>query len=472
MRILLTGASGYIGKRLLPALIAEGHEVFCIVRDKDRFNVSDEFTGSVRIIEGDLLKNDLSERLPEELDAAYYLVHSMSSSEDYEVLEATCAKNFRKAAEEAGVKHVIYLSGLINESKLSKHLQSRKRVENELSLGKFHLTTLRAGIVIGSGSASFEIVRDLVEKLPFMVAPKWLNTNTQPISVRDVIQYLVRSLLDSRTYDRSFDIGGTDVMTYKTMLQEYAQFRGLRRPILIVPVLTPRLSSYWLIFITSTSYKLARALVGSLEVEMTCKENDLENLLQVNPASFQEALEITHEELEGSAILSSWKDSMVSGRVNFRLADWLSVPTHGCFTDSRRIQVPDPAITLSRIWRIGGKNGWYFATWLWTIRGFLDKLIGGVGLRRGRTNQNHVNPGDAIDFWRVLLADKEQKRLLLVAEMKLPGKAWLEFRIRNGYLEQTATFRPLGILGRFYWYAIYPLHAAIFQGMITRLSKP
>jgi uncharacterized protein YbjT (DUF2867 family) len=470
MKILLTGATGYIGKRLLPELVNKGHFVVCCARDVSRLHIPETLQSNVQLIETDFLKPDSLTNIPADIDAAYYLMHSMSTSADYDQLELQSARHFRTAMQTTTVKQVIYLSGIANDHSLSKHLASRRAVEHELSLGTYHCTTLRAGVIIGSGSASYEIIRDLVEKLPVMIAPKWLITKCQPIAIRDVINFLTGVLFHPKTFDRSFDIGGPDVLTYKEMLLGYAKVRGLRRWIYTVPVMTPRLSSYWLYFVTSTSFKLAASLVESMKVEVVCRTNELPDLLDIKPFGYEDSLRKTLVKIEGEQILSSWKDSFVSGRLNRSLADFLQVPTHGCFIDRRSRHTANRQKSIEKIWRIGGKNGWYFATWLWRLRGFIDKLCGGVGLRRGRTNTSRFSSGDAVDFWRVLHADKIEGRLLLFAEMKLPGEAWLELSVKVNTLTMTATFRPKGVFGRLYWYAVYPLHGIIFGGMLRRLT--
>lgn len=470
MKILLTGSTGYIGKRLLPVLVEAGHEVICCVRDRKRFNPSDSVKDKIKVVEVDLLDEASLENIPEDIDGAYYLVHSMSTSKDYQELEERSAVNFRKRLEMTQVKHVIYLSGIVNEEELSKHLSSRKNVEEELGKGRYHFTTLRAGIIIGSGSASFEIIRDLVEKLPVMITPKWLNTKCQPIGVADVIAFLSKCLFEPKTYDQNFDIGGPDILTYKEMLLEFAAARKLKRRILVVPVMTPKLSSYWLYFVTSTSYKLATSLVNSMKIEVVCRDNRINNMLNVKPLTYRASLERAFNKIESNAILSSWKDSYASSGISFNISEFIEVPTYGCFVDQRKRKVENSKSSIQKIWSIGGKTGWYYGSWLWSIRGLLDKMVGGVGLRRGRTNPTSIQVGDAIDFWRVLYADKKEGRLLLFAEMKLPGEAWLEFKMIDGELQQTATFRPLGLMGRLYWYAVLPLHGFIFRGMLKRLA--
>lgn len=471
MKILLTGSTGYIGKRLLPVLVEANFEVICCVRDLKRFNPTETIKNNVSIIEIDLLNEASLHRIPEDIDGAYYLVHSMSTSRDYEALEKKSAINFRKALERTRVKQVIYLSGIVNELQLSKHLNSRKNVEIELGKGPYKLTTLRAGIIIGSGSASFEIIRDLVEKLPVMVAPKWLRTRCQPIGISDVIAFLSKSLFNSETYNKNFDIGGPDILSYKQMLMGFARSRNLKRKIFIVPVMTPRLSSYWLYFVTSTSYKLAVSLVNSMKVEVTCRDTRINTILNIEPLSYSESLKKAFNKITNNAIVSSWKDSYTASGISFDISEFIQVPTFGCFIDKRKNKIGNHENCINRIWSIGGKTGWYYANWLWKLRGLLDKVMGGVGLRRGRTNISSINVGDSIDFWRVLYANKNTGRLLLFAEMKLPGEAWLEFKIVDDMLEQTATFRPLGLFGRVYWYSLLPFHGFIFNGMLKRITE-
>jgi uncharacterized protein YbjT (DUF2867 family) len=472
MRILLTGSSGYIGKRLLPVLVESGHEVICCVRDIKRFSPPESLKSRINIIQIDLLDRVSLENIPKDIDGAFYLVHSMSASSDYLLLEQESAENFRNAINKTKAKHVVYLSGIVNESTLSKHLASRRNVETELSKGKYNLTTLRAGIIIGSGSASFEIMRDLVEKLPFMITPKWLNTKCQPIGISDVITILSQTMLNHKTYNKNFDIGGPDILSYKEMLLEFGRMRNLKRYILTIPVITPRLSSYWLYFVTSTSYKLAVALVNSMKIEVICRNHDINEILGIQPMNYQSALKRAFSQIERNEVVSSWKDAFISSDFDFNISEFIQVPSFGCYKDIREKTFDSRENCISRIWSIGGENGWYYGNWLWKIRGFLDKLAGGVGLRRGRTSEDTLNAGDALDFWRVLYANKQEGRLLLYAEMKLPGEAWLEFRIIENNLIQTATFRPLGLMGRLYWFSVLPFHAFIFKGMIRKITNP
>ncbi|MEX1193228.1 MAG: SDR family oxidoreductase [Brumimicrobium sp.] len=471
MRILLTGATGYVGKRLLSSLLEEGHQVVCCTRDKSRFNPKSEYSKHIEVVEVDFLKVETLDNIPKDIDGAYYLIHSMSTHKDFKSIEEKSARNFVNCVNKTSCNHVVYLSGIVNEEELSEHLSSRKSVEGILGNGKFHSTTLRAGIVIGSGSASFEIIRDLVEKLPIMIAPIWLKTKCQPIGIRDVLSFLKNAMFNEKVYDQHFDIGSPDILTYKEMLLEYAEARGLKRKIFIVPVMTPKISSYWLYFITSTSYRLATSLVHSMKVEVVCEESDINNLLGVQPMTYKKALEYTFNAVDKNKTISSWKDALVSGDFRKRLSDFSEVPINGCFVDQRDMRFRDKQRTIEKIWSIGGSTGWYYGNWLWRIRGFVDKVFGGVGLRRGRTHPTEISGGDAIDFWRVLIANKEKGRLLLFAEMKLPGEAWLEFKIKDDKVIQTATFRPKGLWGRIYWYSVFPFHGFIFRGMLKRISE-
>ncbi len=473
MKILLTGATGYIAKRLLPVLLENGHEVVCCVRDTNRFDATRFNSIRLTVVEVDFLNTDELTRIPDDIDVAFYLIHSMATRHGrFEEMEAISAGNFKMRLEQTRVRQVVYLSGIVNEKELSKHLSSRKHVEEILASGVYALTTLKAGIIVGSGSASFEIIRDLVEKLPVMIAPRWLATKCQPISIRNVVEFLSGVMLKQETFNKSFDIGGPDVLTYKEMLLRFAHIRGLRRWIGIVPVMTPRLSSYWLFFVTPISYSLASHLVNSMKVEVVCKDNNLEKMLGIKPVSYDKAIELAFDKIEQHQVLSSWKDALTSHDLERGLSHFIEVPVYGCYKDQRKRKVRDIATSLEKIWSIGGENGWYYADLLWNIRGFMDRLVGGVGIRRGRTRPEEIAAGDALDFWRVIYANKKEKRLLLYAEMKLPGEAWLEFKIDNdNVLQQTATFRPMGIWGRVYWFAVLPFHGLIFKGMIRNIAS-
>ncbi len=473
MKILLTGVTGYIGQRLLPVLLQSGHEVICCVRDKKRFDITQYRDDRIQVIEADFLNKESLQDIPDDIETAYYLIHSMSTQTgDFEKMEQVCAENFKERLNRTKAKQVVYLSGIINEAELSKHLSSRKKVEDILSEGKYSLTTLRAGIIVGSGSASFEIIRDLVEKLPVMITPRWLKTKCQPIAIRNVIEFLSRVIDNPETFNKSYDIGGPDVLSYKEMLLRFAEVRGLKRRIIVVPVMSPKISSYWLYFVTATSFALAKNLVSSMKVEVICKPNNLAAKLGIQLIDYETSIKLAFDKIEQNQVLSSWKDAQTSKLLEKGISQYVEVPVNGCFKDIRSQKTGDTEKTLKRIWSIGGKTGWYYGNWLWEARGILDQLFGGVGMRRGRKSNTEISAGEALDFWRVLLADKQEKRLLLYAEMKLPGEAWLEFKIDdNNVLTQTATFRPLGVLGRLYWYAVLPFHGLIFSGMIKKIAS-
>lgn len=473
MKILLTGVTGYVGKRLLPVLIEKGHTVVCCVREKSRLTIRKNMLAKVEVIEFDFLKDQFEDILPTDIDVAYYLIHSMAtSSEKFDQLESKAALNFKMQIEKTKASQVIYLSGITNEDKLSKHLRSRRKVEDMLKSEKYALTVMRAGIIVGSGSASFEIIRDIVEKLPLIVAPKWILTRTQPISIRDVISYLTGVIQQPQCKNRTFDIGGPEILTYKDMMLQYARQRKLSRSIYTTRLISPRISSYWLFFITSVSYKLAISLVESMKTEVVCRNNDLEKILKIQPITYEQALKNAFMRIQQNLVLSSWKDSMISSNLGLSLSDFIEVPVFGCYKNEKTCPITDVNRVMQNILSIGGEKGYYYANWLWKIRGFFDQMFGGVGLLRGRTSPREIYPGDALDFWRVLFASREKQRLLLFAEMKLPGEAWLEFRIdENNILHQTATFRPRGIWGRLYWIATSPFHFFIFDGMIRNIAR-
>jgi uncharacterized protein YbjT (DUF2867 family) len=479
LTILLTGSTGYIGRRLLPVLLEQGHTVICLVRDRRRFDYEDFSSlhhSQLQVVEADFTDASSLKGLTTEIDLAFYLIHSMSSKENFLVAEKKSAENFVDYLDQTNAKQIIYLGGIVNDEALSKHLNSRKNVEDILSKAKVKLTVLRAAIIIGSGSASFEIIRDLVEKLPVMIAPKWLKSRCQPIGIRNVVEYLIGVMMRQETYNRSFDIGGPDIVTYREMLMGYANVRGLKRWIIPVPVLSPQLSSHWLYFVTSTNFSLAKSLVSSLKNEVICQNEDIKEILPIRLLSYDEALRLTLDCIQQRMVVSSWKDAISNKFLDQNFLDYVKVPTHGCFIDKQSVSFSRPVSeVVDNIWAIGGDRGWYFGNWLWGFRGFIDKLVGGVGLRRGRRNATDLKAGDALDFWRVLVVDKQNGRLLLYAEMKLPGEAWLEFRaLKSGeqcMVTQSATFRPLGLWGRIYWYAFLPFHGLIFPRMLRNIVR-
>ena len=478
LNILVTGANGYIGRRLVSKLLSEGHIVYACVRDIEQITQSTlGLQEYLNVIEIDFLRPPKGFSLPKTLDAAYYLMHAMSDKQqDFISREQRTAQCFVSLLNHTCAKQIIYLGGIANAETLSAHLHSRRQTEDILSGGKAALTVLRAGIIVGSGSASFEIIRDLVEKLPLMIAPKWLKTKCQPIAIRDVITYLIGVLHQAKTYHSIYDIGGPEILSYQEMLLKYAKVRKLQRTILTVPIMTPKLSSYWLYFITSVSYSLAKHLISSLRAEVICKKLGIENIVDAQPMLYEEALQAAFARIAQNEVTSSWKTSSLYQEKRIDLEEAIEVPREGCFVDQkkRRISAQERDRVIENIWHIGGERGWYYGNILWKIRGWMDRIAGGVGLRRGRRNASNIEAGDVIDFWRVIIAHKSVGKLLLFAEMKLPGEAWLSFELKKQHngdyqLLQKATFRPKGVLGRLYWYAVEPLHFFIFRGMIRNL---
>ena len=475
MHLLLTGATGYIGLRLVPSLLEDGHRVTVLVRDRRRFPVAEfsEAGERLQVLEGDFLDLGSLPEFPVDLEAAFYLLHSMGGGGDFAAREKAVARNFVNALESTGCRRIIYLGGLIDDpADLSPHLRSRLEVEEVLRGGAAELTVLRASIIVGSGSASFEIVRDLAEKLPVMVAPRWVNTRCQPIAIVDVIAYLTGVLRVQETAGRTYDIGGPEVLRYRDVLEGYAAVRGLNRWFVPVPFLSPRLSSWWLYLVTSTSFPLARALVDSLETETVCGESNLGEVLPRDLLTYREAVARALSRIAQNRVPSSWIDSLQTGSLGPRFIDAIKVPEHGILRDSQSVPlVARRDEVVDAVWSLGGSKGWPTMNWAWKLRGGLDRLLGGTGLRRGRRHPGELRAGDALDFWRVLLADRESGRLMLYAEMKLPGEAWLEFSVRDGQLRQTATFRPQGLLGRLYWLAVLPAHWLLFPRMARALAS-
>ncbi len=475
-KILVTGATGFVGKRLILSLLAQGHEVYALCRIKGtRVFVEDK--PNLYSIWGDLRNPETISNIPIEIDAAYYLVHSMTEIvNDLTKVELEVAEQFIKGLRKTKVKQIIYLGGIINdENRLSPHLRSRLLVEQVLKQGSIPVTILRASIIIGSGSASFEIIRDLCEKLPIMIAPKWVNTLCQPIAIRDVIFYLSNVLLNPKCYGKIFDIGGPDVLTFKDLLLQYSKFRKLKRFIIEVPVLTPHLSSFWLILITSVRFSLCAYLVESMKVSSIVKLREIEAIIPHPCLKFTEALALAFQKIGQNEIVSTWMDSWEVEDKDPNINNYIEVPKNGCLKDEQIVVIRDSReATIERIWSIGGAKGYYSFDWAWQLRGFVDRLFGGIGLNRGRRHPTEIQVGDSIDFWRVLRADKEEADLVLFSVMKVPGEAWLEFKLeRKGdrwVLVQVATFRPRGILGRLYWYLLWPIHFFIFRKMASGMA--
>jgi len=475
--ILITGVTGYIGGRLVPQLLAQGYRVRCLARDPRRLSGRgwDE-DPRVEIVAGDVLDRGSVVEAMRGCRAAYYLIHSMLAGErKFEDQDRTAAENFAAAAAEAGLERVIYLGGLGKRAeKLSPHLASRHEVGDVLRGGPVPVTELRAAMIVGSGSASFEMLRSLVSKLPLMVCPKWVEVRTQPVAIRDVLAYLIGCLEVAATAGKTFDIGGPDVLTYRQMMLRFAAILGYRRTIVVVPVLTPRLSAYWVNLMTPVNAGLAFALIESLQYETICEESAIRELVPIPRTGFDDAVRWALEKVNQNAVETRWTNASLPHRGLPHRVERVTLPVlapENCpIRDEQRFVAEVPAAVLyDKVRRIGGNVGWYYAGTLWKIRGWMDRAIGGVGLRRGRRDPVSVRIGDAIDFWRVEDV-VPGRRLLLHAEMIVPGDAWLEFRVEprdegRSELTQTAYFRPSPFWGRAYWYACLPLHWFVFQGM-------
>lgn len=475
-KILITGANGFVGKRLIVDLLNQGHEIYALCRVKGT-KVFAEERRNLHYIWGDLRNPETLKEIPEEIEAAYYLVHSMSDIvANLVAAEMEVVEQFLKGVKNTRIKQIIYLGGIINDEKrLSPHLKSRLLVEEALKKSGIPYTVLRASIIIGAGSASFEIIRDLCEKLSIMIAPKWVDSLCQPIAIGDVLFYLSSVLLNEKCFNKTFDIGGPEVFTFKEVMLKYAKFRNLKRLIINVPVLTPRLSSYWLVFITSVRYSLCSYLVESMKTNTIVQNDEIQKIIPHQCLTYNEALELAFQKIAQNEVVSSWMDSWEILGTNPNIENYVQVPTEGCLKDEKRVLIKDSKeAAIERIWRIGGNTGYYALDWAWHLRGLFDQMIGGVGLNRGRRHASEIQVGDSIDFWRVILADKEKGHLILYAGMKLPGEAWLQFKVeqkkKDWFLIQTATFRPKGILGRLYWYALIPFHIFIFRKMAKALA--
>jgi uncharacterized protein YbjT (DUF2867 family) len=470
-KILLTGASGYVGGRLLRALRESGYPVRCLVR-RPEFLASrlDQHT---EVVGGDVLDAATLPPACAGVHTAYYLVHSMGSGGDFAEQDRTAARNFGAAAHRAGVQRIIYLGGLgDNAVRLSKHLRSRQETGEALRASGVPVTELRASIILGSGSLSFELIRSLVERLPIMLCPLWVRTMAQPIGIEDVLAYLLAAIDPPRGQDGIFEIGGADRVSYGGIMQEYARQRGLRRWMIPVPLLTPRLSSLWLGLTTPVYARVGRKLIESVENESTVHDDRALQVFGIRPMGLREAVQraISNEDQEYAT--TRWSDAISSGGTP---QTWGGTRFGTRLVNSRTVHVAaSPAAAFAAIRRVGGNAGWYYADWLWRLRGLIDLWVGGVGMRRGRRHPEDLAVGDALDFWRVESYEPDQ-RLRLVAEMKLPGRAWLEFDVKpesgGAVIRQTAIFDPVGLLGLLYWYGIYPLHARVFTGLLRGLAS-
>ena len=468
--ILIAGASGYVGGRLLKALEDAGHRVRCLARRPEFLRP--RVAHSTEVVQGDVLEAASLGPAMEGIDTAYYLVHSMGSGRSFAEEDRRAATNFAQAAREAGVRRIVYLGGLGSGPQLSPHLASRQEVGRILRESGVPTIEFRASIIIGSGSLSFEMIRALVDRLPLMVTPRWVRIRAQPIAVEDVVAYLVAAL-DGPVDDCAvIEIGGADQVSYREIMQEYGHQRGLKRLMIPVPVLTPWLSSLWLGLVTPVYAGVGRALIDSIPHETVVKDNVALRLFDVHPRGIREAIEraLRHEDREMAA--TRWSDAL-SSRAAART--WGGVRFGSRLVDSRSARVPcRPVEAFGPIRRIGGQAGWYYANWLWRLRGFLDLLAGGAGLRRGRRDPEQLLPGDTVDFWRVEALEPD-RLLRLFAEMKLPGRAWLQFEVEGdgagSTIRQTAIFDPIGLLGLLYWYALYPFHALVFRGMLRGIVR-
>jgi uncharacterized protein YbjT (DUF2867 family) len=474
-KVLVTGATGYIGGRLVPKLLELGYSVKVLARDPERV-LDRKWADKVEVVTGNVLLADSLEEVMKNVSVAYYLVHSMTGGSNFHERDIQGARNFGNAAKLNGVERIIYLGGLGDpEEDLSKHLSSRHQTGDELRKSGVPVTEFRAAVVVGAGSVSFEIVRYLVERLPAMICPSWVYTKTQPIAIDDLLEYLACAMSVPESADEVIEIGGRDVVTYGDMIHGYAKARGLKRLLLPVPFLTPRLSSYWVHLVTPIPASIGRPLVEGLRNEVIIRNpNAREIFPDINPVSYLDAVMITLEDLEYGRVETSWSDAV--GKDRDEITKIRMDTKTGFNLEQRVIEVTASKRVVYKCFSgIGAERGWYHATWLWKLRGFIDRLIGGVGLRRGRRHPDDLRIGDALDFWRV--EDIEENHMVLLrAEMKVPGKAWLQFKVTeidNGksYLEQTAIFAPKGLFGLLYWYALYPLHGWIFGGLIKKIRN-
>lgn len=472
--ILVTGATGYIGGRLVPRLLETGYRVRCLVRDAARLQ-GRPWHGAVDVVVGDVLQADSLEPAMQEVHAAYYLVHSMGGGFDFHQRDLKAAGNFAAAAGAAGIERIIYLGGLAEDSPdLSAHLRSRQQTGDALRSAGVPVTEFRAGVIVGSGSLSFEMIRYLTERVPAMICPRWVYTRTQPIGIRDVLEYLTAALEVPESSGQVIEIGGSDIVTYGDMMMTYADVRGLKRMMVPVPVLTPRLSSYWVNLVTPINAAIARPLIEGLRDESVVGDPIARQVFPgIQPVGYRTAVERALARLEASDVETTWTDALATSQGD--AAPVILTNLEGMIMEHRqRVVDASPGTVFETFTGLGGERGWFFMDWAWELRGLVDWLIGGVGLRRGRRDPDELRVGDALDFWRV--ESVEPGRLLrLRAEMKVPGKAWLQFRVVShegdqARLSQTAFFAPKGLFGLLYWYALYPMHGLIFSGLIQRIA--
>ena len=477
--ILVTGATGYIGGRLVRELLAHRYKVRVLVRDPERLN-DYPWRSQVDIVAGDASSGSALREALQGVDVAYYLLHALMSPADFESEERNLAETFGRTAKQQKVAKVVYLGGITSgDSKLSPHMSARVATGELLRASGVPTIELRAGVVIGSGSASFEMLRHLTERLPFMVTPKWLNNRIQPIAIRDVLRYLVGAAALPDSISEDFDIAGPDLFSYREMMQQYAEVAGLRRRIIIpLPVLTPKLASGWIGLVTPVPVTLARRLVESLKHEVVARDDRIRNLIPDAPGGrtpFREAVRLALTRIKDFEVETRWSNATVPGTPSQPLPTDPSWAGGSLYIDERRYSSTDDVNTVwQRVEAIGGEHGYSTATWAWELRGLLDRMIGGVGLRRGRRDPNHLMPGEALDFWRVEKVERPTL-LRLRAEMKLPGLAWLEFTLTpsesgGSLLSQRALYHPRGLFGHLYWWLVAPMHGIVFPSMAKKLA--
>lgn len=472
--VLVTGATGYIGGRLVPRLLELGHRVRCLVRDPSRLE-GRPWHDDVEIMAGDVLQPESLTAAMQDVVVVYYLIHSLGSGADFNARDLTAARNVSRAAKSAGVGRIIFLGGLAQESAdLSEHLRSRQLTGDELRKAGVPVTEFRAGVIVGSGSLSFEMIRYLTERLPVMVCPRWVYTRTQPIGIREVLEYLTAALAVPESSGQIIEIGGADVVTYGEMMMIYAEARGLKRWLVPVPVLTPRLSSLWVNLVTPIPSRIARPLVEGLRNENVVRDHSANELFpEIRPAGYRTSVERALSRLQASKVESTWTDALSTSQRG--VAPVILTTHEGMIVELRQRVISASAATGFKVFSgLGGKRGWLYLNWAWKIRGAADRMVGGVGLRRGRRDSDHLRVGDALDFWRVE-AVETGCLLRLRAEMKVPGKAWLQFQVTprddgTTLLSQTAFFAPRGLAGWLYWYALYPIHRIMFSGLIDEIA--
>jgi uncharacterized protein YbjT (DUF2867 family) len=473
--ILVTGATGYIGGRLVPRLLELGYRVRCLVRDPARLE-GRLWYDAVEIVAGDVLQPDTLVEAMQGVQAAYYLVHSLAGGADFHQRDMRAAAQFSSAAQAARVERILYLGGLAQESpELSEHLRSRQQTGAALRIAGVPVTEFRAGVIVGSGSLSFEMIRYLTERIPVMITPRWVYTRTQPISINDVLSYLTAALAVRESSGRIIEIGGSEIVTYGEMMTTYAEVRGLKRWMVPVPVLTPRLSSYWVNIVTPIPAVIARPLIEGLRNENIVHDTSATQLFpHIKPVSYRTAVEHALDNLKVSDIETTWTDALITTQGD--IAPVVMTTQEGMIMEHRQRLIPASPEEIYKVFMsLGGKRGWLYMHWAWEMRGFIDWIIGGVGMRRGRRDAQNLRVGDALDFWRVESVEPNHQ-LRLRAEMKVPGKAWLQFQVtpsegEQSLLTQTAFFAPKGLFGWLYWYALYPLHSLIFSGLIDQISR-